>query len=55
MIKGGLQIYHPHWEPLKFSFNTPSEAGEWKSFYFEALDINPDVEDQEKRVGIKLK
>ena len=44
----------PHWEAPKFLFSVPNQAEEWKVFYtraldfFEALDIDPDVEDQNK-------
>ena len=44
----------PHWEASKFSFSAPNQAEEWKVYYtraldfLEALDIDPDVEDQNK-------
>ena len=44
----------PHWEALKFLFNAPNQAAEWQAFYtrvldfLEALDIDPDEEDQDK-------
>ena len=46
----------PCWESPKFLFNTPNQADAWKSFYtqvldcLEALDIDPDVEDQGKKL-----
>ena len=51
----------PHWEAPKFSFNTPNQADAWKSFYtraldfLEALDIDPDVEDQGKKGWRQIK
>ena len=45
----------PCWEAPKFLFNTPYQVDAWKSFYtrvldfLEALDIDPNVEDQGKR------
>ena len=51
----------PHWEAPKFSFNTPNQADAWKSFYtrvldfLEALDIDPNVEDQGKRGWRQIK
>ena len=44
----------PHWEAPKFLFSDPNQAEEWKLFYtrvldfLEALDIDPDVKDQNK-------
>ena len=44
----------PCWEAPKFSFNSPNQVYAWKSFYtraldfLEALDIDPNVEDQGK-------
>ena len=44
-----------HWEASKFSFNTEDQAAEWKQFYIcaldylEALDIEPDQLDENKR------
>ena len=46
---------NPHWEAPKFSFNSQNQAEECKFFYtralvfFEALDINPDEEDQGRK------
>ena len=43
-----------HWEAPKFSFNSPNQAAEWQAFYtraldfLEALDIDPEVADQNK-------
>ena len=43
-----------HWEAPKFSFNSPNQAADWQSFYtraldfLEALDIDPEVADQNK-------
>ena len=51
----------PHWEAPKFSFNTPNQVDAWKSFYtwvldfLEALDIDPNVEDQDKRDWRQIK
>ena len=51
----------PHWEAPKFLFNTPNQADAWKSFYtqaldfLEALDIDPDVEDQGKKGWMQIK
>ena len=51
----------PHWEAPNFSFNAPDQAEEWKSFYtraidfLEALDIDPDVEDQGKKGWHQIK
>ena len=51
----------PHWEGPKFSFNIPNQAEEWRFFYtraldfLEALDINPDVEDQGKKGWRQIK
>ena len=51
----------PCWEAPKFSFNTPNQVDAWKSFYtwvldfLEALDIDPDVEDQGKRGWRQIK
>ena len=51
----------PHWEAPKFSFNAPIQADVWKSFYtrvlefLEALDIDPNVEDQGKRGWRQIK
>ena len=51
----------PNWEAPEFFFNASDQAEEWKSFFtraidfLEALDIDPDVENQGKRGGIKLK
>ena len=45
----------PTWEAPKFSFNTDDKAAEWRQFYIkaidylEALDIDPDQEDETKR------
>ena len=42
----------PQWEAPKFSFNAQDQATEWKQFYIravdylEALDIDPDQEDE---------
>ena len=51
----------PSWEAPKFSFNAPNQADAWKSFYtwaldfLEALDIDPDVEDQGKKDWRQIK
>ena len=51
----------PHWEAPKFSFNTPNQVDAWKSFYtqaldfLEALDIDPNVEDQGKKGWRQIK
>ena len=51
----------PHWEAPKFLFNTPNQADAWKSFYtrvldfLEALDIDPNVEDQGKKGWRQIK
>ena len=51
----------PHWEAPKFSFNAPNQVDAWKSFYtraldfLEALDIDPNVEDQGKRDWRQIK
>ena len=43
-----------HWEAPKFSLNSPNQAAEWQAFYtraldfLEALDIDPEVADQNK-------
>ena len=44
----------PQWGASKFSFDVPDQATEWKKFYtraidfLEALDIDPDKEDESK-------
>ena len=49
------------WEALKFSFDVPNQATEWKKFYtraidfLEALDIDPDKKMNTSGVGIILK
>ena len=46
----------PHWEAPKLSFNTEDQAAKWKQFYIraldylEALDIDPDKQDETKRL-----
>ena len=51
----------PHSEAPKCSFTAPSQAEEWKAFYTgtldfcEALDMNPDEEDQGKRGWNQIK
>ena len=41
----------PHWEALKFSFNTEDQASAWRQFYtraidyLETLEIDPERED----------
>ena len=51
----------PHWEAPKFSFNAPNQVDAWKSYYtrvldfLEALDIDPNVEDQGKRGWRQIK
>ena len=51
----------PCWEAPKFSFNAPNQVDVWKSFYtyaldfLEALDIDPNVEDQGKRGWRQIK
>ena len=51
----------PHWEALKFSFNTEDQATEWKQFYkcaldyLETLDIDPDKQDENKRGWHQIK
>ena len=56
-----LRSSDPCWEAPKFSFNTPNEVDAWKSFYtqaldfLEALDIDPNVEDQGKRGWRQIK
>ena len=51
----------PHWEAPMFSFNAPNQTEEWKSFYtrvldfLEALDIGPDVEDQDQNGWHQIK
>ena len=51
----------PHWEAPKFSFNKENQAAEWKQFYIraidylEALDIDPDKEDETKRGWHQIK
>ena len=59
--KYGIKVICPHWEAPKFSFNAPNQADAWKSFYtqgldfLQALDIDPDVEDQGKRGWRQIK
>ena len=59
--KYGIHIHISHWEAPKFSFNSPKQADAWESFYtraldfIEALDINPDVEDQGKKGWRQIK
>ena len=51
----------PNWEAPKFSFNAPNQAAEWQAFYtraldfLEALDIDPDEEDQGKCAWHQIK
>ena len=51
----------PQWEAPKFSFNTQDQVAEWKQFYIrvidylEALDIDPDQEDETKRGRQQIK
>ena len=57
----GSRSTTPHWEAPKFLFNSPNQVDAWKSFYIralnflEALDIDPDEEDQEKKGWKKIK
>ena len=57
----GSRSTTPWWEAPKFSFNLPNQANAWKSFYtrvldfLEALDIDPDVEDQGKKGWRQIK
>ena len=50
-----------HWEAPKFSFNTEDQAAGWKQFYIraldylEALDIDPDLQDENKRGWCQIK
>ena len=50
-----------HWEAPKFSFNSPNQAAEWQAFYtwaldfLEALDIDPEAADQNKRGWRQIK
>ena len=51
----------PCWEAPKYAFNVPNQAEEWKSFhtrtldFLETLDIDPDVEDQDKKGWRQIK
>ena len=51
----------PQWEAPTFSFNTQDQAIEWRQFYIrvidylEALDIDPDQEDETKRGWRQIK
>ena len=61
MLRMGSRYATPQWEAPKFSFNSPNHADAWKSFYtrahdfLEALDIDPDVEDQGKKGWRQIK
>ena len=50
-----------HWEAPKFSFNSPNQVAEWQAFYtqaldfLEALDIDPEAADQNKRGWRQIK
>ena len=52
---------NPHWEASKFPLNSQNQVKDWKLFYtsgldiLEALDINPDEEDQGKKVWYQIK
>ena len=51
----------PHWEAPRFSFNIENQVAEWKQFYIraidylEALDVDPDKEDETKRRWCQIK
>ena len=57
----GSTSTNPHWEGPNFLFNAPNQVDAWKSFYtralnvLEALDIDPDVEDQGKKGWRQIK
>ena len=57
----GSRSTNPHWEAPKFLFKAPNQADAWKSFYtraldfLEALDIDPNVEDQGKKEWTQIK
>ena len=49
------------WEAPQFSFNTPDQTQEWKTFYtrvlnfLETLDIDPEKQDESKRGWKQIK
>ena len=60
VTENGLKKY-PYWKVPRFSFNSQNQPEEWTLFYtraldfLEALDINPDEEDQGKRGWCQIK